>query len=131
MNPIVPDSMEGALILSVIDFFLSFVVISFIGIVLASFPWINRVALWISGFKSSAVSIPPAQRQPPTETSPTVENSEIPEEHVAAISAAITILVGEHRLLHIEPKQHGGDWRVSGRMEHHHSHLPTGGGSKR
>ena len=39
---IVPDSVYGAVLLSVIDFFLSFVVIFFIGFVLALFPYLDR-----------------------------------------------------------------------------------------
>ncbi len=38
-----PDSFAGAMILSVIDFFLSFVFISFIGVVLHFFPLLNRL----------------------------------------------------------------------------------------
>ncbi len=38
-----PDSFTGAMILSVIDFFLSFVFISFIGVVLHFFPLLNRL----------------------------------------------------------------------------------------
>jgi len=39
----VPDSMQGAIILSVIDFILSLLVISGIGFVLALFPLLNRL----------------------------------------------------------------------------------------
>lgn len=39
---LIPDSVYGAVLLSIIDFFLSFVVISFIGFVLALFPYLNR-----------------------------------------------------------------------------------------
>jgi len=41
---LVPDTLEGAVLLSVIDFFLSFVVIAAIGLVLAAFPWLDRIA---------------------------------------------------------------------------------------
>lgn len=40
---LVPDTLEGALVLSLIDFFLSFVVIAGIGFVLAAFPWLDRM----------------------------------------------------------------------------------------
>jgi hypothetical protein len=39
---LVPDTLQGALLLSLIDFFLSFVVIAGIGLILAAFPWLNR-----------------------------------------------------------------------------------------
>ncbi|WP_165498347.1 hypothetical protein [Siculibacillus lacustris] len=40
---IVPDTLYGAVLLSVIDFGLSFVMIAGIGIVLALFPLLNRL----------------------------------------------------------------------------------------
>ncbi|HRD67531.1 MAG TPA: hypothetical protein PKY50_15410 [Candidatus Competibacter sp.] len=39
----IPDSVYGAVLLSIIDFFLSFVVIAGIGGVLALFPYLNRL----------------------------------------------------------------------------------------
>lgn len=39
----IPDTIQGAIILSVIDFILSFVIISGIGFVLALFPLLNRL----------------------------------------------------------------------------------------
>ncbi|MBL8658593.1 MAG: hypothetical protein JNM75_02420 [Rhodospirillales bacterium] len=39
----IPDTLEGALILSAIDFFLSFIIIGGIGIVLAAFPHLNQL----------------------------------------------------------------------------------------
>ena len=41
---LVPDTLQGAFLLSLIDFFLSFVVIAGIGFVLAAFPWLDRIA---------------------------------------------------------------------------------------
>lgn len=41
MTPI-PDTMQGAIIISVIDFVLSFVIISGIGVALALLPIVNR-----------------------------------------------------------------------------------------
>lgn len=39
----IPDSLEGAVLLSIIDFFLSFVVIIGIGIILSLFPYLNKL----------------------------------------------------------------------------------------
>ena len=39
----IPDTLQGALLLSLIDFFLSIVVISGIGVILALFPYLNRL----------------------------------------------------------------------------------------
>jgi len=43
MSPVVPDTVEGALLLSLIDFVLSIVMISGIGFVLALLPLVNRL----------------------------------------------------------------------------------------
>ena len=40
---LVPDTLAGAVLLSLIDFFLSFVVIAGIGFVLAAFPHLNSL----------------------------------------------------------------------------------------
>jgi hypothetical protein len=39
----IPDTIQGALLLSLIDFFLSFIIIGGIGLVLAAFPYLNRL----------------------------------------------------------------------------------------
>lgn len=57
--PLIPDTLEGALILSLIDFFLSFVVISFIGVILAGFPWLNRIADWLRAQQHHSHAPPP------------------------------------------------------------------------
>ncbi len=41
VNPI-PDSLQGAFVISIIDFILSFAIISGIGVVLALLPLVNR-----------------------------------------------------------------------------------------
>lgn len=38
----IPDSVYGAVIISMIDFFLSFVIIAFIGVVLGLLPMVNK-----------------------------------------------------------------------------------------
>lgn len=39
----IPDTLEGALLLSAIDFVLSFVFISFTGVILHFFPLLNKL----------------------------------------------------------------------------------------
>lgn len=39
----IPDTVEGAILLSIIDFFLSFIIIGGIGVILALFPYLNRL----------------------------------------------------------------------------------------
>ena len=49
-----PDTLQGAIILSVIDFFLSFVIIAGIGVVLALLPLINRLVTPRGGRRRAA-----------------------------------------------------------------------------
>jgi hypothetical protein len=113
MNPTmitIPDTVNGAIMLSIIDFFLSFIVISFIGFVLSLFPLLNRT------WKKTAEKIEaPAPKQ--------VEVDMTTEDHIAAISAAVTAMIGAHRIVHIEPAAHGPGWTVGGRAAHHQSHA--------
>jgi len=124
MTPLIPDSLQGALILSLIDFLLSFFVISFIGVLLTGFPLLNRIADWVALRRSVApevAAVPPAP----------VADQGIPDEDIAAVMAAISAMVGgEHRILHIEPTQHGVGWLAAGRQAQHQSYQPPRG-SKR
>jgi hypothetical protein len=116
MSVIVPDSLEGALILSVIDFFLSFLFISFIGLVLACFPFLNRLQERLASKRQRVVV--------PVPSGPEKKDDGIPQEHVAAIAAAVYSVLGPHRIVHIEERLHGG-WAAAGRQSHHESHkLP-------
>jgi hypothetical protein len=90
VRAIIPDTLEGALILSVIDFFLSFVIIAGIGVILSFFPLLNRF-----GTKNKESG----QDQNPT--GPT-ESSDINPNHIVAISAAIHEVMGPHRIVKVE-----------------------------
>ena len=46
----------------------------------------------------------------------------VPDEDVAALSAAIFVAMGPHRVLHITPTSHG--WASGGRAAQHSSHTP-------
>ncbi|MFO1128299.1 MAG: hypothetical protein U1E66_07735 [Rhodospirillales bacterium] len=105
---LIPDSVFGAVLLSVIDFFLSFVVISFIGVVLSAFPLFNRLAV--------------------PKTSVPVVFSVIPErdqaaEHAAVIAAAVYHVLGGKRIVHIGQVR-GGGWAAQIRSRLHTSHMP-------
>lgn len=127
MTAIVPDTLQGALIVSIIDFFLSFVIISGIGVVLALFPLLNRVAHWHSRAKPAGAGIHAkrvvAERKP---ASPDRGVNEPTDDDIAAIAAAVLVVMdgAPHRILHIEPSLRGG-WAVAGRVAHHASHTPS------
>lgn len=125
MTALIPDTLQGALILSLIDFLLSFVVISFIGLLLTGFPLLNRLADWATLRRAA-----PAAKATAPLSSPVVDQG-IPDEDIAAVMAAISALVGgEHRILHIEPAQHGVGWLAAGRQAQHQSYQPPRGAKR-
>ena len=53
----------------------------------------------------------------------------VPDEDVAALSAAIFVTMGPHRILHIAPTSHG--WAAGARAaQHSHTPGPTGRGPR-
>jgi hypothetical protein len=114
MDITVPDTLNGAFLLSIIDFFLSFVVISFIGFVLAAFPLLNR----------ADVTAKIQQQLPPEDLREEVDMTA--NDHVAAISAAAAAIVGAHRIVRIDPGRQGPAWLAEGRAAHHGSHAHPG-----
>ncbi|MBZ8139403.1 hypothetical protein CLD22_05730 [Rubrivivax gelatinosus] len=121
MQPIIPDTLEGALVLSLIDFVGSFVIISGIGFVLAGFPLISRIA---RRFEKPA---------PAAGATPTAAPAQAPEEDeqlVAVIAAAAHVALGQPvRIVRIEPAYGGDVWSTEGRLAHHASHVPGRGRS--
>jgi hypothetical protein len=109
MNILVPDTLNGAVLISIIDFFLSFVVISFIGFVLAMLPLLNQLGPGIAAKIQHHV--------PAREAVDMIEDDD-----AAVISGAIAAIVGAHRIVHIEPAHHGGAWLGEVRTAHHSSH---------
>lgn len=120
MTAIVPDTLQGAVIISIIDFFLSFVIISGIGVVLSFFPLLNRVADMMA--KKPRVASPAAKQVAPEQRA----SLEAQEDDIAAIAAAVLVVMdgAPHRILHIEPAHHGTGWVAEGRHTHHGSHWP-------
>jgi energy-converting hydrogenase Eha subunit A len=117
MSAIIPDSLDGALVLSLIDFFLSFLVISLIGVVLAGFPLLNHLHDRITKWRATA--------RAPTPVQAAAVLGEIPEEDVAVIAAAVYAMLGPHRVLHISEIRPGERWTAAGRLVHHESHVLT------
>ncbi len=119
MGPIVPDTLNGALVLSLFAFVLTFVVTSLIGLILAAFPFLNRLG--------PALAWKIVRRQPAAEHAreqADCEQADTAEDyHIAAISAAIATIIGPHRIVHIEPVNHGMRWQADGRAAHHGSHT--------
>ena len=87
MTAIVPDTLQGAVIISIIDFFLSFVIISGIGVVLSFFPLLNRVANLIA--EKPAVASAAAKQTAPAHKA----NVDATEDDIAAIAAAVLVVM--------------------------------------
>jgi hypothetical protein len=106
---LIPDTVYGAVLLSVIDFLLSFVVISFIGLVLALFPYLNRTGKALQA-TPVAVSVMPER--------------DVNAEHAAVIAAAIYAMLGVRRIVHIGEARPTLGWTSQARTRLHTSHAP-------
>ena len=126
MHAIVPDTFQGAVILSVIDFFLSFVIISGIGVVLSFFPVLNRVAAFVGAPKPGASDTKAKAKVKTTSTAPKA-NPAGSSEDIAAIAAAVYVAMegAPHRIINIEPSRSRSAWVVGGRIAQHSSHIPA------
>ena len=124
MNAIVPDTFQGAVILSVIDFFLSFLIISGIGFVLSLFPLLNKTADLLNGKAAHAKTAKPVEKKATVAAKPAAAAAaqELPE--MAAIAAAVAVMMDgtPHHIISIDPAASGA-WVQSGRLAHHGSHL--------
>lgn len=126
MSAIVPDTLQGALIVSVIDFLLSFVIISGIGFVLALFPLLNRLPTL---FHAGVAPLKTAAREKAAGRSAELPGQLDANDDIAAIAAAVLVVMDgtPHRILQIDPSQRSAGWVSEGRVAHHGSHAPKSG----
>ncbi|SFO04615.1 hypothetical protein SAMN05660284_02791 [Formivibrio citricus] len=103
MNAIIPDSLNGAIILSLIDFFLSFVIIAGIGVVLWFLPILNVIAekIGAGGHEHAKHKHHGGKKKSHghDRTQPHVSQQmvgEVSKGHVAAIHGAIYSIVGSN-----------------------------------
>ena len=124
MNAIVPDTFQGAVVLSVIDFFLSFLIISGIGFVLSLFPLLNKAADLFNGKAAHARAAKPVEKKAAAAARPAAAPPAQQLDEVAAIAAAVSVVMegAPHHIISIEPSSSGA-WVQSGRLAHHGSHL--------
>ena len=122
MSALVPDTLQGAIIVSVIDFFLSFIIISGIGVVLSCFPLLNRAALFFKGAPKAAhgKKATHAAQATPVEKKADAETLD----NIAAIAAAVFVVMdgAPHRIINIQPSQRSAAWAAEGRIAQHGSH---------
>ncbi|MFZ4536507.1 hypothetical protein [Propionivibrio sp.] len=122
MTALVPDTLQGAIIVSVIDFFLSFIIISGIGVVLSFFPLLNRVALFLKPAPKAThdKKVGHAEKAIPDNRPDMVALDDI-----AAIAAAVFVVMdgSPHRIINIQPSQRSASWAAEGRIAQHGSHT--------
>ncbi len=129
MSTLVPDTLQGALILSFIDFFLSFVIISGIGFVLAAFPLLNHAARLFARTPArdayGAHAAKPAAHAPAVAAKPAQPASPPPGDIAAIAAAVFAVMDGKpYRIINIEPSAGRSAWVAEGRFAHHGSHTP-------
>jgi hypothetical protein len=107
----IPDTLDGAVAFGLFAFIVTLVSISLIGLGLAAFPLLNR-------FGSARVRKIAQRKQAPSS-----ETADIDGAHIAAISAAVATVLGPHRIVRIEPVNHGLSWQAEGRAAQHGSHA--------
>jgi len=65
-----------------------------------------------------------APAKPAPVAQPAAIASGVPQEHLAAIVAAVAAMLGAHRIVHIETANRGYGWTAEARTVHHTSHTP-------
>jgi hypothetical protein len=103
-----PDTLQGAIILSVIDFFLSFVIIAGIGVVLALLPQINRLVRR----EVDEDELPAEATQAELHQA---ELAAIRAAHIPAIAAAVHTVFRAGHIVRIEGPLQGSSWAGQGR----------------
>ncbi len=76
---------------------------------------LSRQAAQQGAVKAPVKPVPAAQ--------PTIAGG-VPQEHIAAIAAAVAAMMGAHRIVHIEAASRGFGWTAEARTVHHTSHAP-------
>jgi hypothetical protein len=114
----IPNTPDGALAFGIAAFLLAFVSTSLIALALAALPLLRS---------SGAAPAPKAERRKPKAPARKPEEF-VSEYEVAAISAAISAVIGAHRIVHIEPAL-GLGWQAEGRAAHHGSHAVSHSGA--
>ena len=82
-----------------------------------------KVMVLVTGRLNKPAAPANARPQSPTATdrTPPHRQAAVPDEVIAAISAALAVMTGPHRILHIAPSQ--VSWSLQGRSAQH-SHQP-------
>lgn len=106
---------------SIADIFLIYGIVIVVSLLVAV---VIRVIVWTLSRRADQAedkaSAKPAAAAPPP---PLVIAPGMPQEHLAAIAAAIAMM-GAHRIVRIETAGQGYSWTATARSAHHLSHAP-------
>ena len=86
---------------------------------------IRGIVIVLSRQAAKAEALAPAKAPAPASAAPPIIAG-IPQEHIAAISAAVAMMMGAHRIVRIEMANRGFGWTAEARTSHHTSHAPRG-----
>jgi hypothetical protein len=81
---------------------------------------IKLIVVALGALEKKPALAPAAASSPPAAAA---QIAGVPQEHVAAIAAAIHAVLGGHRILHIQDAHRHDGWTAEGRLAHHHSHT--------
>jgi heme/copper-type cytochrome/quinol oxidase subunit 2 len=100
-----------------------FIVFSIVVIVSLLVAVVIRLIVWaLSRRADQAETAAPAK---PVATPPPVATAHgLPQDHFAAIAAAVTAMMGAHRIVRIETAGQGYTWTSAARTAHHMSRAP-------
>lgn len=104
------------------DMFIIYGIVVIISMLVAAV--IRGIVVLLSRQAMKAEAAAPAKSTPKPAAKPIAVG--IPQEHIAAISAAVAMMMGAHRIVRIEMANRGFGWTSEARTTHHTSHLPRG-----
>lgn len=103
------------------DMFVIYFIVIVVSMLVAAI--IRGIVILLSRRAAHTEAKAPAKPTGPVAARPVVVG--IPQEHIAAISAAVAMAMGAaHRIVHIEMSNRGFGWTSEARTTHHTSHTP-------
>ncbi len=105
------------------DMFIIYGIVVVISMLVAAV--IRGIVILLSRQADKAEATAPAKATAPAPVAKPIAIG-IPQEHIAVISAAVAMMMGAHRIVHIEMANRGFGWTAEARTTHHTSHLPRG-----
>jgi heme/copper-type cytochrome/quinol oxidase subunit 2 len=105
---------------SIADIFLIYGIVIVVSLLVAV---VIRVIVWTLSRRADQAEQAPAKPKPAAAAPSLVVAPGMPQEHLAAIAAAIAMM-GAHRVVRIETAGQGYSWTATARSAHHLSHAP-------